>query len=162
MIYYVEAVGRGLVKIGFTDIDPTKRLTSLQTGSPDRLTLRAVFVGDRTDEQQHHETWAANRAHGEWFTVCAEMKQFLALASVCHVAGRAPARLDVEAVGWINVLIAAVTKLRDRVDQLEGKSAGLPCTCGDPGGRELDAMFDGGAADAAELRSDSPVALARR
>jgi predicted GIY-YIG superfamily endonuclease len=38
-VYIIEAVGRGMVKVGWA-VDPEERLKTLQSGCPDKLVLR--------------------------------------------------------------------------------------------------------------------------
>lgn len=67
MIYFVQADGTDLVKIGFTRSDPLKRVGELQTGCPHRLTLLATIQGSEQDEASWHRDFASDRATGEWF-----------------------------------------------------------------------------------------------
>lgn len=67
-VYFIEAQGRGLVKIGSAD-DAMRRLATLQTGSPDKLILRGVFYVDDAEqfERSHHQSFADQWVRGEWF-----------------------------------------------------------------------------------------------
>ena len=64
-IYFIQAE-HGAIKIGVAT-DPVKRLRTLQTGSPVKLTLRAVTEGGALAEEQYHYKFMAHRLHGEWF-----------------------------------------------------------------------------------------------
>ncbi len=66
-IYYILSGETGRVKIGFTNSDPTKRLKSLQTGSPTKLGIVAIHPGTIALEAKLHGKFAADRLHGEWF-----------------------------------------------------------------------------------------------
>lgn len=71
--YFVEGVGTGLVKIGYTtDLD--SRFRGLVTMSPVPLQMLAAFRGGRGLEQALHEKFAAIRAHGEWFKDTPELR----------------------------------------------------------------------------------------
>ena len=60
--YFIASATR--VKIGKSR-DPHKRLVSLQTASPEHLTLILILDEDR--EQELHRKFAAYRLRGEWF-----------------------------------------------------------------------------------------------
>jgi hypothetical protein len=68
MIYFIEAVGVGHIKIGFTDGDDALvRLATLQTGSPVPLRLLGTIPGTMEDETNLHRQFAAANVTGEWF-----------------------------------------------------------------------------------------------
>lgn len=67
MIYFIEAVGAGLVKIGFTERDAESRMRELQTASPHRLRLLTTMSGTASDEAELHAALAHLRVSGEWF-----------------------------------------------------------------------------------------------
>jgi hypothetical protein len=77
-VYFVRAETLGLVKIGrATDI--RKRLRSLQSGSPDKLSLVGVWP---TSNPAHfeavlHSMFAARRVRGEWFWPDDDMRRFM-------------------------------------------------------------------------------------
>ena len=66
MIYLIEALGTGLVKIGYSN-NPSKRLSGLQTASPHDLTLFRVLPGEIEDEHDLHQRFSIHRVRGEWF-----------------------------------------------------------------------------------------------
>src|SRR5712664_604855 len=59
-------------KIGYTQSDPVKRLSSLQTGSPYRIELLGTTSGSQEDEQRLHEFFAPKRERGEWFRLTSD------------------------------------------------------------------------------------------
>lgn len=65
-VYFIGAEVTGLIKIGCA-VNPQARLRSLQTGSPDRLSIIATVPGDAAMERGLHSQFAADRMHGEWF-----------------------------------------------------------------------------------------------
>jgi len=65
-VYFIEAEGTGLVKIGFAK-DPKRRLYDLSTMSPVPLVLLATIPGGRERETQLHRMLDDFRHHGEWF-----------------------------------------------------------------------------------------------
>lgn len=77
MVYFIEAVGAGLVKIGFTDGDPTDRLKQLQTGCPHPLRLKGAVQGDARREKAYHAQFAHLREGGEWFRLTTELEVFI-------------------------------------------------------------------------------------
>lgn len=70
-VYIVRAGGR--YKIGMAN-DPTKRIKTLQTGSPD--VIQPVFVAKVEEpsvaEKRLHSLLATKRGSGEWFELKAE------------------------------------------------------------------------------------------
>lgn len=55
VIYFAEAVGVGLIKIGFTEsLDAEVRLATLQTGSPVPLRLLGTMEGTIEEEKDLH------------------------------------------------------------------------------------------------------------
>lgn len=67
MIYFAQADGTDLVKIGYTGGDPAKRIGELQTGCPYKLVLLASIEGNEQREARWHKDFAADRVSGEWF-----------------------------------------------------------------------------------------------
>lgn len=69
MIYFIGSGKTGPVKIGFTSRRDgvQDRLSSLQTGNPEELSVLAVIEGSQKGESQIHKALAANRLKGEWF-----------------------------------------------------------------------------------------------
>lgn len=80
MVYFIEAVGVSLVKIGFTDGDPETRLKQLQTGCPHPLRLKGAVRGDARRERAFHDQFAHLRESGEWFRLTVELEVFIATA----------------------------------------------------------------------------------
>lgn len=64
-IYVIEA--GGYHKIGFAATSPRDQLSQMQVGCPLKMTLIGVAEGTRADEDAWHETFKAQRVHGEWF-----------------------------------------------------------------------------------------------
>lgn len=71
MIYFISN-GRGLVKIGVSK-SPSSRLSQLQTGSSDILTLIREMEGGVEAENYLHRKFADHRVSGEWFIFQDEM-----------------------------------------------------------------------------------------
>ena len=65
-VYFLEGPG-GAIKIGYAR-DLTKRLASLQTGSPVRLRVLATVQGGSRLEREYHREFAGYALHGEWFS----------------------------------------------------------------------------------------------
>ena len=76
-IYFVEAVGTGLVKIGFTNRWVSQRLRELQTTSPHYLRLLHSIDGTAGDERNLHVRFAKCHHRGEWFRLGDEIMEFL-------------------------------------------------------------------------------------
>lgn len=80
-IYFVHAPLGGRIKIGVA-VDPERRFSHLQTGSPETLTLMGWVRYDATPaevlsvERELHDCWGAWRSHGEWFEAVPDLIQF--------------------------------------------------------------------------------------
>lgn len=77
MIYVIQAVIGGPVKIGFTECDPRFRLSALQCGSPFKLRLLKATYGDKAVERALHHRFAILRQHGEWFDPQGELADWI-------------------------------------------------------------------------------------
>lgn len=89
-IYFVEATGLGLVKIGWAKHDVIGRIVQLTTGCPVRLELKAVAVGRPKDERKAHRHFAHTRKHGEWFKVSPALRAVMerhALSATVYFMG---------------------------------------------------------------------------
>lgn len=78
-VYFIDA--GDLVKIGTTK-DISKRLYTLQTGSPVRLTMIGFIAGTEKDEKELHARFSSYRSHGEWFNKSADLINYI--KDVCH------------------------------------------------------------------------------
>jgi len=76
MIYFIQDE-RGPIKIGYTRSAPYKRLKSLQTSNPNKLTLLGVMEGGLKDEEELHYKFNSIRLFGEWFKPSYKLKQFI-------------------------------------------------------------------------------------
>lgn len=77
MIYFVQVNHTGPVKIGYTRVTPSYRLTFLQCGNPFKLNIRGVIQGTKADEQNLHRKFRQHRIRGEWFKHRGNVKQFV-------------------------------------------------------------------------------------
>jgi hypothetical protein len=75
-VYYIEAEGLNLVKIGYS-IEPLVRMTVLQEQSPVTLRLLYTCTGDRKLEHELHRRFAEHRHRGEWFRITPEIMAFM-------------------------------------------------------------------------------------
>ena len=76
MIYFIQAVGGGLIKIGKAD-DPAKRLAEIQRHSPVMLRIVATIKGEHEKERQLHQQFAGARHHREWFAPVKELREYI-------------------------------------------------------------------------------------
>lgn len=76
-VYFVQGQLTGLIKIGFTEQDVNSRISSMQTGSPDRLKLLGMLPGSRVAEVKLHRRFAEDRDHGEWFRPSEALLEFI-------------------------------------------------------------------------------------
>ncbi len=75
-VYFIEAVGTGLVKIGYAgNVD--SRLTALLTASAHPLKLLGTMKGGPILEGELHLQLAEHRSHGEWFRRCDRLDSIL-------------------------------------------------------------------------------------
>ncbi len=82
-VYFVEAVGTGCVKVGFTGGHIENRLRDLACVSPHELRLLATMLGGLGEEQALHIRFAPLRVRGEWFRHEGELAELIAeLATV--------------------------------------------------------------------------------
>lgn len=65
-VYIIQQGINGPVKIGCA-VDPGARLSSLQSGNPDIVTILGVCKGGRAVERMLLTVFSAHRIHGEWF-----------------------------------------------------------------------------------------------
>jgi hypothetical protein len=78
MIYFVQAGKGGKIKIGYTDEESLfNRISTLQTGSPEKLVLLLAIPGNTTVERQIHKRFADCRLHGEWFEATTELMEYI-------------------------------------------------------------------------------------
>lgn len=84
LVYFLEAIGTGLVKIGKTD-QFDARVRTLQLISPVPLRLLKVIEGYTDQEKFFHSLWAEHRSHGEWFRL-APIAQAIGLLQPANAA----------------------------------------------------------------------------
>lgn len=79
IVYFLRA--GDFIKIGKTTDDTGNRVASLQTGCPFPIEVLATIRGGRRREARLHKTFAALRAHGEWFHASPMLLAFIARLS---------------------------------------------------------------------------------
>lgn len=67
-----------MVKIGFTEGDPRKRIQQLATASPFPLQIVGVIAGSKQMEKEIHERFEDLRVHREWFFRDQRIDDFIA------------------------------------------------------------------------------------
>lgn len=77
MIYFFEAEGLGLVKIGFTENAVGDRLRQIARVSPARLHCLGVMQGGSTIESALHLQFVDLLDHGEWYRLAPELAEFI-------------------------------------------------------------------------------------
>lgn len=82
-IYFIEAVGLDLIKIGYT-IDPVKRFMGMLTMCPVPLSLLGSIWGGPQRELVIHEQLAEHRTHGEWFKKVPEVMAVVATSETSY------------------------------------------------------------------------------
>lgn len=66
-IYFIQAHGKGPIKIGTTGDDPRKRMVKIQSDCPWPVRLLGAIKGSVVQEKQIHLVLARWRTQGEWF-----------------------------------------------------------------------------------------------
>lgn len=66
MVYFIKQQNTDLYKIGHS-ADPVKRLTQLQTGSPEKLLIVKTYPGGEELETHFHEKFLHLHVRGGWF-----------------------------------------------------------------------------------------------
>lgn len=77
MIYFIEDVANGHVKIGYAK-NPWSRLATFRVSSASQLDLVAVAPGDRQEEVIMHTRFASYRIRGEWFRKSSPIEEMIA------------------------------------------------------------------------------------
>lgn len=77
VVYFIESVGTGHIKIGWTANTPQSRLKSLQTGSASLLRLAGAIRGNQSLEIDLHKRFANLRFNGEWFHGTTELRDYI-------------------------------------------------------------------------------------
>lgn len=77
-VYFVRADTLGLIKIGHADCSRT-RLSGLQVGSPDKLTLLGFILSEDAEELERdiHRHFRSLHVRGEWFRASRELLEFI-------------------------------------------------------------------------------------
>mgnify|MGYP000940126279 CR=1 FL=1 len=76
-VYFIEAIGTGLVKIGYA-ADTSVRIPTLISGTPFPLTLLFVLPGGKSDELQYHRQFGHHHHYNEWFRMEGDLADFIA------------------------------------------------------------------------------------
>lgn len=79
-VYFMRAGGSGPVKIGIA-ADVRRRIQGMRTGSPEELSLLAVFAGGAKLEADLHARFAGARLRGEWFRPIPEILEHAKLGA---------------------------------------------------------------------------------
>ena len=78
VIYFLEAEGVSVIKIGFTE-NMQNRVSKLQLTSPVKLTLLKTVKGTLGTEQTLLRVFQKHRLHGEWFDADENLREFIRL-----------------------------------------------------------------------------------
>lgn len=106
-VYIVEAVGLRRVKIGFSLARPDKRISSIQTSCPARLSLLRLIHGDRSIEGEIHAAFKTERQAGEWFRATPRLREFIDILLPIDVRHRKGA--------WIQLPVRGISERLDRL-----------------------------------------------
>lgn len=82
-LYFIEAVGAGVVKIGKAS-DVLNRLRTLQTGNACELRLLGVARDRGADESRWHRAFSGQRVRGEWFRLDETLRACLMIEVTCQ------------------------------------------------------------------------------
>lgn len=79
MIYFIAQDKMDLVKIGHVSKgQENQRLSTLQTGNPEKLQMLTTIQGGRKEERNLHSIFAEYRYRGEWFFHTGKLKAYIA------------------------------------------------------------------------------------
>ena len=76
-LYFIECEVTGVIKIGISK-HPETRLRKLQSASPTKLRLRAVFANKGHWEHPLHQKFEDTHSHDEWFFPSCDIENLLA------------------------------------------------------------------------------------
>ena len=76
MIYFITQENK-YVKIGYSELDPQKRLCALQIGNPISLSIYKVVEGNKKLEGEIHERFLSLNGKGEWFYFAKDLKEYI-------------------------------------------------------------------------------------
>jgi len=77
MIYFIQGQSSRKVKIGFTKDSISRRLSQLQTGSPELLKLIGCCNGDTDFEAKLQLLFSSTHSHNEWFYESSELNDYI-------------------------------------------------------------------------------------
>ena len=78
IVYFILDTYSNSVKIGYTTIKGlSKRLETLQIGTPYELKLLGALWGNQKIEKQIHEQFSSFHIRGEWFHYTKELEDFI-------------------------------------------------------------------------------------
>lgn len=77
MIYFIEAVGTGMVKIGFTHRSAETRIKAFATHTPFEIKLLATCPGTKCEEKTFHKMFSEKRVRGEWFLLDEDISEYI-------------------------------------------------------------------------------------
>tara|TARA_R110002126_G_scaffold287993_1_gene441210 strand:+ start:40544 stop:41032 length:489 start_codon:yes stop_codon:yes gene_type:complete len=76
MIYLIADYSAQAIKIGYTNCDPLKRLSQLQCGNSNKLTLLNTIKGGLSSESKLHLIFDKYHKRGEWFHMNDEIMEY--------------------------------------------------------------------------------------
>jgi hypothetical protein len=76
-VYFIQSEEAASIKIGWTNVSPSRRLGACQTGCPTELELLAAMPGSRGLERALHRRFDEYRIRGEWFADAPEIWAYL-------------------------------------------------------------------------------------
>ncbi len=75
-VYFLQAEGNGLIKIGFTT-NLLRRVRDHRNGSPVLLHFLGAYEAQETEERLVHDLFRYHRQHGEWFSPAPEIFKYV-------------------------------------------------------------------------------------
>lgn len=114
-IYVIATEGNGLagmpIKVGITCGDPKNRLSTLQTGSPYRLSLFAFFPGEfyfsRNIEHLFSIAHREKRLNGEWYAISPQAAKAWIVNDLLQTAACFPSEMREEFLSEVGLLSEA-------------------------------------------------------
>lgn len=111
-VYFVRALKTGFIKIGYSTA-PAKRVSDMQVGTGEPLSLILTVPGNRAEERAFHMRFNDSRERGEWFREDGQLLKFLKAKKLDLISSNAAAE-----VLSGNVLKRGFCRTKEELDRL--------------------------------------------
>lgn len=113
-IYFIRNTRTGAIKIGLSE-NPQSRLSELQVGNEDLLTIETMLPGGIDLEDELHLRYSRLRLRGEWFSSAPELESFIRCTKYSNNISGFDS--DIESIGnsWFIVWLLQHNVLRNDI-----------------------------------------------